>query len=98
MKKLTRNSAGLPAIIRYAPTALFALIASAFLVPVAAAQSVTGEVTDAGRTVTFKGASVRIDELSRGLRSSYLRTISARSESRFVGEDTVMPYPWLFLS
>ena len=65
MKKLTRNSAGLPAIIRLASALLFTSIASALLVPVAAAQSVTGEVTDPARTVTFNGATVSIDAIGR---------------------------------
>lgn len=64
MKNLINNSVGL-AFIRSASAVLFALIAGVFLVPVAAAQSVSGEVTDAGKTVTFKGAIVRIEELER---------------------------------
>ena len=65
MQNLIRNSAGLPAIVRFAFALLFASIASVLLVPVAVAQTVTGEVTDAGRTVTFNGATVSIDELGR---------------------------------
>lgn len=51
--------------LRPASRALFALLAAVFLAPVAAAQTVSGEVTDAERTVTFKGAMVSIDELDR---------------------------------
>jgi len=64
VKNLINNPAGL-AFIRSASALLFALIAGVFLVPVAAAQVVSGEVTDAGKTVTFKGAIVRIEELER---------------------------------
>ncbi len=65
-----KNPAGLPAdtrlpFIRSAGAVLFALLAGAFLVPDAAAQTVSGEVTDSRKTVTFQGAIVRIDEIGR---------------------------------
>ena len=65
VNKVTIGSAKQPATIRAASALLFVVISGVFLVPVAAAQSVSGEVTDAGRTVTFKGAIVRIPELGR---------------------------------
>lgn len=70
MKELIKYSAGLPAstkppIIHSVTALMFALVAGVCLVPAAFAQSVSGEVTDAGKTVTFQGAIVRIDELGR---------------------------------
>ncbi len=52
-------------IVRTASGTLFALAFGLCLAPVAAAQSVSGEVVDAERILTFKGVTVSIDELGR---------------------------------
>jgi TonB-dependent receptor len=52
-------------MLRKAFSALSLTLAAMLLTPIAVAQTVTGEVTDAGNTVVFKGAEVTITELQR---------------------------------
>ena len=52
-------------MLKKAFSALSLALAGLLVTPLAAAQSVTGEVTDANNTVVFKGATVSIEELQR---------------------------------
>lgn len=52
-------------MLKKAFTALSLALAGLLLAPIAAAQTVTGEVTDANNTIVFQGAEVSITELQR---------------------------------